>query len=189
MNEKQQNELLLLMDDDYDDINVTATDYEVTMTLEDNIPNLLPICDIRIITSYPNQPAQCFNCYRTGHYSSFCIENRVDYGIYSLFANKKWGTMEHAKAIEDLRLKEAISHKKNIITEVRKGKEIDNIRPRMKSMGQVMQNKIGEVMKKNMTKRPKRTSQAKEDNSKCWDLHNKIARLNQPSGRFKLSLP
>ena len=69
--EKNLDELLLLMDDKFDDINVTATDYEVLMTIKENIPNLLPICDIRIITSNQNQPAQCFNCYLMGHYSSY----------------------------------------------------------------------------------------------------------------------
>ena len=82
--EKILDKLLLLMDDKFDDINVTATDYEVLMTISENIPNLLPICDIRIITSYLNQPVQCFNCYRMGHYSSYCIKKKVDYGIYSV---------------------------------------------------------------------------------------------------------
>ena len=122
-------ELLLLMDDKFDDLNVTATDYEVLMTITENIPNLLPICDIRIITSYQNQPAQCYNCYRMGHYSSYCIEKKVDYGIYSLFANNRWGTNDHSTSVESLRLREAVSHKKNIMTEYRKGKEIDEVKP------------------------------------------------------------
>ena len=91
LKEKELNDLLLLMDDRFEDEEIMATDYEVTMTITENIPNLLPICDIRIITSYQNQPAQCFNCYRMGHYSSYCIERKVDNGIYSLFANRKCG--------------------------------------------------------------------------------------------------
>ena len=130
-----------------------------------------------------------------GHYSSFCAEKRVDYGIYSLFANTKWGTKDHKQVVENLRLREAISHKKNIITEVRKGREIDNVKPRLKSMGQVMHSKIGEVMKKNMTRRNIKTNPTIEVNDKCWDLHNQIARLNQtqetmltPKGRELLNL-
>ena len=180
INEKNLDELLLLMDDKFEDKNITATDYEVLMTINENIPNLLPICDIRIITSYQNQPAQCFNCYRMGHYSSYCIEKRVDYGIYSLFANKKWGSQDHSKSVENLRLREAVSHKKNIMMEVRKGKELEEIKPRNRAIGQIMQNKINDVMKKNMSKRPlKRFNRSKEDEDKCWNLHSKIARLNQ----------
>ena len=92
LKEKDLDDLLLLIDDKFEDIKYTAKDYEVLMTINENIPNLLPICDIRILTSYKNQPAQCFNCYRIGHFSSYCIEKKVDYGIYSLFANNKWGT-------------------------------------------------------------------------------------------------
>ena len=76
LKENDLDELLLIIDDRFDDIRITATDYEVLMTITENIPNLLPICDIRIITSYQNQPAQCFNCYRMGHYSSHCIEKQ-----------------------------------------------------------------------------------------------------------------
>ena len=79
---------------------------------------------------------------------------------------------------QNLRLREAVSHKKNIITEFRKDKEIDEVKSRNKSMGQVMQKKIGEVMKKNLTKKPKRKIQRHVDD-RCWDLHNKISRLNQ----------
>ena len=164
-NEKELNELLLLIDDKFDEIEVTATDYEVTMTISENIPNLLPMCDIRIITSFQNQPPQCFNCYRMGHYSSFCVEKRVDYGIYSLFANAKWGSKEHSDIVGHLRLREAVSHKKNIITEVKKGKEIEQVKPRLRTMGFVMQNKIGEVMKKNMTKRMTKPKPNKEINN------------------------
>ena len=179
LNEKELNDMLLLMDDRLEDIKVTATDYEVLMTITENIPNLLPICDIRIITSYRNQPAQCFNCYRMGHFSSYCIERKVDYGIYSLFANGKWGTNDHSTSVENLRLREAVSHKKNIMTEYKKGKEIDDIRARNKSMGQVMQNKIGDVMKKNLSKRPPKRQKQSIEEDKCWELHNKISRLNQ----------
>ena len=179
LKDKELNDLLLLMDDRLEDKKVTATDYEAHMTITENIPNLLPICDIRIITSYRNQPAQCFNCYRMGHFSSYCIEKKVDYGIYSLFANGKWGTNDHSASVENLRLREAVSHKKNIMTEFKKGKEIDDIKARNKSMGQVMQNKIGDVMKKNLVKRPiKKRKQTVEDD-RCWDLHKKISRLNQ----------
>ena len=177
-NVKEINELLLLIDERFDEIEITASDYEVSMTIMENIPNLLPICDIRIVASYQNQPPQCYNCYRMGHYSSFCVEKRVDYGIYSLFANTKWGSKDHANSVEHLRLREAVSHKKNIITEVKKGREIENVKPRLRSMGTVMQNKIGEVMKKNMTKRFNRPAQGKEVNDKCWNLHRKITRLN-----------
>ena len=179
LKEKDLNDLLLLMDDRFDDTNLSATDYEVSMTITENIPNLLPICDIRIITSYQNQPAQCFNCYSMGHFSSYCIERKVDYGIHSLFANNKWGTEDHSSSVENLRLKEAVSHKKNIMTEFRKGKEIDEIKARNKNMGQVMQGKIGEVMKKNFTKRPSKRPKQSNNDGKCWDLHNKISRLNQ----------
>ena len=114
-----------------------------------------------------------------GHYSSYCIEKKVDYGIYSLFANSKWGTVDHSISVENLRLKEAVSHKKNIMTEVRKGKSLDEIRPRNRAIGQVMQNMIGEVMMKNMSKRNrKRIDKTKEEEEKCWDLHNKVSRLN-----------
>ena len=178
-NEKEINELLLLVDDRYDEIEMSATDYEISMTISENIPNLLPICDIRIIASYQNQPPQCFNCYRMGHYSSFCIEKRVDYGIYSMFANAKWGTKEHAETVEHLRLREAVSHKKNILTEVRRGKEIDNVKPRLRSMGTVMQNRVGEVMKKNMTRKTTKPPHTKDINDKCWNLHRKISRLDQ----------
>ena len=42
-----------------------------------------------------------------------------------------------------------------------------------------MQNKIGEVMMKNMSKRNrKRLDKTKEEEEKCWDLHNKVSRLN-----------
>ena len=177
--EKEINELLLLVSDKFDEHEIAATDYEVTMTITDNIPNLLPICDIRITASYPNQPPQCYNCYRMGHYSSFCVEKRVDYGIYSLFANSKWGTKDHADTVEHLRLREAVSHKKNIITEVRRGKEIENVKPRLRSMGLVMQNRVGEIMKKNMTKKINKPHPNKEVDDKCWNLHRKISRLNQ----------
>ena len=148
------------------------------MTINENIPNLLPICDIRILTSYKNQPAPCYNCYRMGHFSSYCIEKKVDYGIYALFANGKWGTKEHSNSVENLRLREAVSHKKNIMTEFRKGKETDEIKSRNKSMGQVMQTKIGEVMKKNLTKKPNKRIPSKNEDDRCWDLHNKISRVN-----------
>ena len=167
------------MDDKFDDVNITATDYEVLMTITENIPNLLPICDIRIITAYQNQQAQCFNCYRMEHFSSYCIEKKVDYGIYSLFANSRWGTEDHSSSVENLWLREAVSHKKNIMTEFRKGKEIDEIKASNKNMGQVMKGKIGEVMKKNLTKRPAKRPKQSNDDGKCWDLHNKISRLNQ----------
>ena len=149
------------------------------MTINENIPNLLPICDIRILTSYKNQPAQCFNCYRMGHFSSYCIERKVDYGIYSLFANCKWGTNEHSSSVENLRLREAVSHKKNIMTEFRKGKEIDEIKSRNKTMGHVMQTKISEVMRKNLMKKPNKRPHLKTEDDRCWDLHNKISRLNR----------
>ena len=91
-----------------------------------------------------------------------------------------WGTEDHSSSVENLRLREAVSHKKNIMTEVRKGKEIDDIKPRNRSMGQIMQNKIGEVMKKNLSKRPiKKNTRKNTDEDKCWDLHNKVSRINR----------
>ena len=66
------------------------------------------------------------------------------------------------------------------MTEVRKGKEIEDIKPCNRSMGQIMQNKIGEVMRKNLNKRPtKRNIRKNTDDDKCWDLHNKVFRLNR----------
>ena len=65
------------------------------------------------------------------------------------------------------------------MTKVRKGKSLDEIKPRNRAIGQVMQNKIGEVMLKNMSKRNrKRNDKSKEEEEKCWDLHNKFSRLN-----------
>ena len=167
----------IIFDENYDDKRFTARDYELKMTLKKNFPSILPIADVRIRVSHEKQIPQCLNCFRQGHLASYCSNPKIDYGTYSLFANLRWGTEEHQDLVKETRLREVINHKKLVMNEFKKGKRLDNIRPRTR-IGVIAQKKVQELVKEKMGKKLSRNKGNKETNDKCWDLRDKIARLN-----------
>ena len=167
----------VIFDENYDDMMLTARDYELKMTLKKNFPTILPIADVRIRVSHEKQIPQCLNCFKQGHLASYCANQKIDYGTYSLFANLKWGTEQHREIVREMRLREVISHKKLVMNKFKKGRRIDNIKPKTK-IGKVAQMKVKELVKDRMSDKLARKKNDKELNDKCWNLRDKLARLN-----------
>ena len=156
----------ILFDENYDDTKFTARDYEIKMTLKKNFPSILPMADVRIRVSHEKQIPQCLNCFRQGHLASFCSNPKIDYGTYSLFANLKWGTEDHKEIVRETRLREIINHKKLVMNEFKKGKRIDNIKPRTR-IGIIAQRKVQDLVKEKMGKKLSKNKGNKELNDKC----------------------
>ena len=167
----------VIFDENYDDMRLTARDYELKMTLKKNFPSILPMADVRIRVSHEKQIPQCLNCFRQGHLASYCANQKIDYGTYSLFANLKWGTEEHKEIVKEIRLREVINHKKLVMNEFKKGKRLDTIKPRTR-IGKVAQRKVQEMVKEKMNNKLAKKKDDKELNDKCWNLREKLARLN-----------
>ena len=167
----------VLFDENYDNINLTARDYELRMTLKKNFPTILPIADIRIRVSHEKQIPQCLNCFRQGHLASYCANPKIDYGTYSLFANIKWGTEEHKELVKETRLREVINHKKLVMNEFKRGKRMDNIKPRTR-IGKIAQMKVQELVKTKMSDKLSKKKSDMETEDKCWNLREKLARIN-----------
>ena len=167
----------ILFDENYDNINLTARDYELKMTMKKNFPTILPIADIRIRVSHEKQIPQCLNCFRQGHLASYCANPKIDYGTYSLFANMKWSTEDHKELVKETRLREVINHKKLVMNEFKRGKRMDNIKPRTR-IGKVEQMKVQELIKTKMSDKLSKKKNDKETEDKCWNLREKLARLN-----------
>ena len=140
---------MVIFDENYDDMSLIARDYELKMTLNKNFPSILPIADVRIRVSHEKQIPQCLNCFRQGHLASYCSNQKIDYGTYSLFANLKWGTEDHKEMVKEMRLREVINHKKLVMNEFKRGRRLDNIKPRTK-IGKVAQERVKELVKENM---------------------------------------
>ena len=156
----------VLFDENYDNIKLTARDYELKMTLRKNFPTILPIADVRIRVAHERQIPQCLNCFRQGHLASFCANPKIDYGTYSLFANLKWGTEEHKEMVKETRLREVINHKKLVMNEFKRGKRMDNIKPRT-NIGKVAQMKVQELIKTKMGDKLSKKKGNKEIDDKC----------------------
>ena len=167
----------VIFDEIYDDMLFTARDYELKMTLKKNFPTILPMADVRIRASHEKQIPQCLNCFRQGHLASYCANQKIDYGTYSLFANLKWGTEDHKEIVRETRLREVINHKKLVMNEFRKGKRLDTIKPKTR-IGKVAQKRVQEMVKERMNNKLAKKKDDKELNDKCWNLRDKIARLN-----------
>ena len=62
------------------------------------------------------------------------------------------------------------------MNELKKGKRIDNVKPRTR-IGKIAQKKVQELVKEKIGKKLSKNKGNKEINNKCWDLRDKIARL------------
>ena len=63
------------------------------------------------------------------------------------------------------------------MNEFKKGKRMDNIRPKTK-IGKVAQMKVQELIKTKMSDKLSKRKGNKEIEDKCWNLRDKLARLN-----------
>ena len=74
-------------------------------------------------------------------------------------------------------IKGSNKQKKMVMNEFRKGKRLDTIKPKTR-IGKVAQKKVQEMVKERMNNKLAKKKDDKELNDKCWNLRDKIARLN-----------
>ena len=103
-------------------------DVEIQMDLKVSVPMILPINNWYIEVNQEDQVPQCQNCYQIGHFTSRCLNKKVQFRTYSSFANKRWGSEEEMEKINNQRKLDTIRHKATVTRLLGRGVKPENIK-------------------------------------------------------------